>query len=141
MEIKNINGNKIIRFGARMGEYINFYIANLINSILNINLKYDIQTKTIYSELPYISQQRTYGSLKEYISCLLYLGIIKNYNDNLAKQEYLIAVPIEGLSLTSKINFVEKLIPSKELIQIFSFFSNMDATHFQDGITRVGRDD
>ena len=71
MEIKNINGNKIIRFGARMGEYINFYIANLINSILNINLKYDIQTKTIYSELPYISQQRTYGSLKEYISCLL----------------------------------------------------------------------
>ena len=95
MEIKNINGNKIIRFGARMGEYINFYIANLINSILNINLKYDIQTKTIYSELP----------------------------------------------LTSKINFVEKLIPSKELIQIFSFFSNMDATHFQDGITRVGRDD
>jgi len=76
VEIKNINGNKIIRFGARMGEYINFYIANLINSILNINLKYDIQTKTIYSELPYISQQRTYGSLKEYISCLLYLGII-----------------------------------------------------------------
>ena len=141
MEIKNINGNKIIRFGARMGEYINFYIANLINSILNINLKYDIQTKTIYSELPYISQQRTYGSLKEYVSCLLYLGIIKNYNDNLAKQEYLIAVPIEGLSLTSKINFVEKLIPSKELIQIFSFFSSMDATHFQDGITRVGRDD
>lgn len=141
MEIKDVNGNKIIRFGAGMEEYINHYIANLINSILNINLKYDRQTKTIYSELPYISQQRTYGSLKEYISCLLYLCIIKNYNDDLAKQEYLIAVPIEGLSLASKINFVENLIPSKELIEIFSFFSNMKATHFQDGRTRVGRDD
>ena len=141
MEIKDVNGNKIIRFGVGMEEYINYYIANLINSILNINLKYDIQTKTIYSELPYIFQQSTDGSLKEYISCLLYLGIIKNYSDNLAEQEYLIAVPIEGFSLASKINFVEKIIPSRELFEIFCFFSNMEATHFQDGITRVGRDD
>ena len=122
MEIKDVNGNKIIRFGVGMEEYINYYIANLINSILNINLKYDIQTKTIYSELPYIFQQSTDGSLKEYISCLLYLGIIKNYSDNLAEQEYLIAVPIEGFSLASKINFVEKIIPSRELFEIFCFF-------------------
>ena len=116
-----------------MGEYINFYIANLINSILNINLKYDIQTKTIYSELPYISQQRTYGSLKEYISCLLYLGIIKNYNDNLAKQEYLIAVPMRShlILLTSKINFVEKLIPSKELNSNFQFLFKYGCNAFR----------
>lgn len=30
MEIKDVNGNKIIRFGAGMEEYINHYIANLL---------------------------------------------------------------------------------------------------------------
>ncbi len=72
MEIKNINGNKIIRFGARIGRIYKFLYSKSNKFHPNINLKYDIQTKTIYSELPYISQQRTYGSLKEYISSSLF---------------------------------------------------------------------
>lgn len=136
MVIEDMDNNFIIRFGYGLKEYINSYIAKLINSILNINLKYDIRTKTIYSELPHNAEIS-----KDYLSCLLYLNVIKNYDKNLAKQEYLVAVPTTGVPQSSNVYSIQKLTPNKDLVQIFTFLFNMDATHFQDGITRVGRDD
>jgi hypothetical protein len=142
MKVEITNDYKIVRFGLKNEEYMNYYMADLINSILDIKLKYDNTTKTSYSTLPIIPNVfcKNIDSITRYLSCLLYLGIIKNFDDERAKQEYLIAVPTgEFLSFSTKP--VEKEIPSNKYIDIFSFIFNMDATHFEDGQTRVGRDD
>lgn len=128
---------KIVRFGKGKEMLINYYIMSLINYTLAINLKYDAETKTIYSEISDDLLLKTY----EEISCVLYLNIIKNFDGEVANQFYLMEMPKEGTSNKYPINEIEIIKPDKVLLDSYNFISTLEAYHFIDGITRVGRDD
>lgn len=128
---------KIVRFGKGKEMLINYYIMSLINYTLAIKLKYDAETKTIYSEISDDLLLKTY----EEISCVLYLNIIKNFDKEIANRFYLMEIPKEGTNNRPLINEIEIIKPDKSLQDSYNFISTLEAYHFIDGITRVGRDD
>lgn len=128
---------KIIRFGEGKEMLINYYIMKLINYTLSINLIYDADTKTIYSEIADDLLLKT----NEEIACVLYLNIIKNFDKEIANQFYLMEMPIEETNNRYPIDKIEIINPDKTLLDSYKFISTLEAYHFIDGITRVGRDD
>lgn len=128
---------KIIQFGKGKEMLINYYIMKLINYTLSINLIYDVGTKTIYSEISDDLLLKTY----EEIACVLYLNIIKNFDKEIANQFYLMEMPKEDTNNRYPMNKIETIKPDKTLLDSFNFISTLEAFHFIDGVTRVGRDD
>lgn len=128
---------QIIRFGKGKEMLINYYIMKLINYTLSINLIYDAGTKTIYSEVSEDLLLKT----NEEIACVLYLNIIKNFEKEIANQFYLMEMPNEDTNNRYPINKIGTIKPDKTLLDSFNFISTLEAYHFIDGITRVGRDD
>lgn len=128
---------KIIRFGKGKDLLINYYIIKLINYTLSINLIYDESTKTIYSEI----EENLLLKTNEEIACVLYLNIIKNFDKEIANQFYLMEVPKEETNNRYPIDKKEIINPDKTLLDSYEFISTLEAYHFIDGITRVGRDD
>lgn len=120
---------------------MNYYIADLFNNILGIDLKYDLESRTSYAFLTNYSSEYnlTEDAIKENLSLLLYIGLIKNYDDGKAKQDYLVSVPIEGINLSTL--SIDKVEVNNELQSIYKFINGMKAEHIMDGQTRVGRDD
>lgn len=143
MEIEDTEVEKIVRFGRDMNGTMNYYMADLVNTILGINLKYDSETKTSYSILTNIPNKysKSNETIKRYLSCLLYLSINYNYDEDRAKSEYLIRVPDEGLKTSNSTNTFKEIFTSNDFEKIYNFIYGMEATHFQDGQYRVGRDD
>lgn len=128
---------KIIRFGKGKDLLINYYIIKLINYTLSINLIYDESTKTIYSEI----EENLLLKTNEEIACVLYLNIIKNFDKEIANQFYLMEVPKEETNNRYPIDKKEIINPDKTLLDSYEFISTLEAYHFIDGITKVGRDD
>lgn len=128
---------KIIRFGKGKDLLINYYIMKLINYTLSINLIYDESTKTIYSEI----EENLLLKTNEEIACVLYLNIIKNFDKETANQFYLMEMPKEETNNRYPIDKKEIINPDKTLLDSYEFISTLEAYHFIDGITRVGRDD
>lgn len=143
MEIEDTEVEKIVRFGRDMNGTMNYYMADLVNTILGINLKYDSETKTSYSILTNIPNKysKSNETIKRYLSCLLYLSINCFYDEERANSEYLIRVPDKGLKMSSSINAFKKICISNDFEKIYNFIYGMEATHFQNGQYRVGRDD
>jgi len=143
IEVEDTHIEKIIRFGKNMKGCMNFYMADLVNSILGTNLKYDNETNTSYSILTNIPKKysETNETTKRYLSCLLYLGIAGFYDEDRANNEYLIRVPDDGLKTTQSRNNSRVTNLNKDFEKIYNFIYGMEATHFQDGLYRAGRDD
>lgn len=143
MQIESYKDKKLIRFGKNLEGSMNYYIADLFNNILNIDLKYDVETRTSYAYLTnHLSEYKlNEDSIKENLSLLLYIGLIKFYDAKKANQDYLVGVPIEGINLSSLLNKIDKVDVTDELQNIFRFIYGMRAEHIMDGQTRVGRDD
>ena len=143
MEIEDTEVDKIVRFGRDMNGTMNYYMADMVNTILGVNLKYDSESKTSYSILTNIPNKysKSNETIKRYLSCLLYLNINCFFDENRANSEYLIRVPDEGLKTSNSTNAFKKIYISNDFEKIYNFIYGMEATHFQDGQYRVGRDD
>ena len=143
MEIEDTEVDKIVRFGRDMNGTMNYYMADMVNTILGVNLKYDSESKTSYSILTNIPNKysKSNETIKRYLSCLLYLNINCFFDENRANSEYLIRVPDEGLKTFNSTNAFKKIRISNDFEKIYNFIYGMEATHFQDGQYRVGRDD
>lgn len=128
---------KIIQFGKGKNLLINYYIMKLINYTLSINLIYDESTKTIYSKI----EENLLLKTNEEIACVLYLNIIKNFDKEIANQFYLMEMPKEETNNIYPIDKIKIITPDKTLLESYEFISTLEAYHFIDGITRVGRDD
>ena len=141
MQVESYKDKKLIRFGKYLEGSMNYYIADLFNNILGIDLKYDIESRTSYAFLTNYSSEYnlTENTIKENLSLLLYIGLIKNYDDEKANQDYLVSVPIEGVNLSTL--SIDKVDVNNELQSIYRFINGMKAEHIMDGQTRVGRDD
>lgn len=142
MQLSKDNEHFIIEFGDGLEPFMNRYIVGLLNSVLNINLRLDKGTRTYKS---YISEHTEYPkeiiSLQNYLQCLLYVGIYENFNAETSKEEYLI-LPSE--SERESVDLPKDYLinhPKDSFLELFDFIADMEATHFEDGITRVGRDD
>ena len=143
MQIESIDSVRLVRFGNKMKGYMNYYMADLINQILNINLKFDEVSKTSYAYISNIPEEYNISEdkVKEYISLLLYLGITELYDDQRAKQEYLMNVPIEGINSSYSSPYINKEKLYMGLRKIYSFIYGLKAEHIMNGQYRVGRDD
>lgn len=128
---------KIIRFGKGKDLLINYYIMKLINYTLSINLIYNESTKTIYSEI----EENLLLKTNEEMACVLYLNIIKNFDKEIANQFYLMEMPKKERNNIYPIDKTKIISPDKTLLESYEFISTLEAYHFIDGITRVGRDD
>lgn len=80
-------------------------------------------------------------SLRNYLQCLLYFGIYENFETEKARAQYLVLPSTQN---DNKIVLHKDYLndhPSSDFLGLFDFISDMEATHIEDGITRVGRDD
>ena len=132
----------LVEFGDGLEPFMNRYIVGLINSILNINLRFDKETKTYKSGISErIEYPKEIISLRNYVQCLLYIGIYENFNADISKAEYLIRPSeSERESVDLPKNYLTNH-PKEDFLGLYDFIADMEATHIEDGITRVGRDD
>lgn len=138
--IQDIN-SILITVGKDLKPYMNIYIVSLINSILNISLQYDKETETYKATLDSLDYPDEIISLQNYLQCLLYLGIYENFDAEKARGQYLVLPSTQN---DNKIELHKDYLnnhPSSDFLGLFDFISDMEATHIEDGITRVGRDD
>ena len=132
----------LVEFGDGLEPFMNRYIVGLLNSILNIDLRFDKEARTYKSNIfERIEYPKEIISLRNYLQCLIYIGIYENFNAETSKAEYLIlpsesereSVALPKDYLTSH--------PKDDFLELFDFIADMEATHIEDGRTRVGRDD
>ena len=132
----------LVEFGDGLEPFMNRYIVGLLNSILNIDLRFDKEARTYKSNIfERIEYPKEIISLRNYLQCLIYIGIYENFNAETSKAEYLIlpsesereSVALPKDYLTSQ--------PKDDFLELFDFIADMEATHIEDGRTRVGRDD
>lgn len=142
LQLTKENNRIIVEFGDGLEPFMNRYIVGLINTVLNINLRLDKETRTYKSNVPErIEYPTEIISLRNYLQCLLYIGIYENFNSETSKTEYLI-LPSESErdSLDLSKDYLTSH-PKDDFLELFDFIADMEATHIVDGITRVGRDD
>lgn len=142
LQLSKDDNHIILEFGNSLEPFMNRYIVGLLNSILNINLRLDKETKTYKSGIPeYIKYPKEIISLRNYLQCLLYIGIYENFNAETSKKEYLI---LPSDSERESVDLLKDYLicpPKDNFLKLFDFFADMEATHIEDGITRVGHDD
>lgn len=131
----------LITVGKDLKPYMNLYIVSLINSILNITLQYDKEAETYKATLESVDYPDEIISLRNYLQCLLYFGIYENFETEKARAQYLVLPSTQN---DNKIVLHKDYLndhPSSDFLGLFDFISDMEATHIEDGIIRVGRDD
>lgn len=132
----------IIEIGKGLKPYMNLYIVSLINSILKINLNIDKRTGSFKATLPKnIDYPQCLISLRNFILCLLYIGIYEKYDEKKAMEQFLV---LPSTKERNKIDLQKDYfdnLPDVSFLQLFDFIADIEATHIEDGITRVGRDD
>lgn len=134
--------NWIIEIGKGFKPYMNLYIVSLINSILNINLNFDKEAGTFKATLPNkIDYPQKLISFRNFILCLLYIGIYEKYDEKKAKEHFLVLPSIKERNLIDLQKDYLEIIPDLSFLQLFDFIADIEATLIEDGITRVGRDD
>lgn len=142
--IQIIRGNDYITIivGKGMKPYMNSYIVNLINSILNVDLKLNNVSNIYKSDLPKLfDYPKGIISAEKYIKCLLYLGLYDNFDESKSRKEYLIVPSSQSLEyIALKRNYLNDP-PSKNFIQFFDFIADLNATNHINGQYRAGRDD
>ena len=141
MQLFQDKGRVIIELGKKLEPYMNVYIVSLINSILNINLVLDEETKTYKSN---ISDKLDYPedtiSLRNFLQCILYIGIYENFDIDTSNKEYLTLPSKQNNNISLTKNYLEDY-PGVDFLAIYEFISNLEVKYFIDGLTRVGRDD
>lgn len=138
---KDINGNDIVEFGKNLLPFINHYIVEFINSKLQIRLLYDSVSKTFKAELPPINFPQEIISLQHYLQCTLFMALYESYDDQEAEKYYLVNPIVDKLNVIHANELSLENNISDSFLNLFDFIANIEASHFADGRTRVGRDD
>ena len=125
-----------VTFEEKNGIIYNLYIANLFSAIINArlyNIRKDgisVYSGNIYGLPLYLNYDAE--SLRRYIQRKLYVGVIFNYNQDMA---------IEGFHHCSKLNKIKDISQNTSIRLILNFILGIKVTCIEDGDSRVGRDD
>ena len=124
-------------FEGKKGVIYNIYVANLIGAIINASMsKYNeeidkVKYKGKLYELPnYLKYDEE--SLRRYILRKLYVGILLNYDQKMAT---------EGFHHADFIRDFKDIEQDESVRSLLNFILGIKATHYEDGESRVGRDD
>jgi len=139
-----IRGNDYVTIVVGKGKipYMNAYIVRLINSILKLKLAQNINSKLYKADLPYcLNYPKDNISLRNYIQCILFWGIYDNFDVKKAREAFLtLPSNSDQEEIVLKKDYINNP-PDTEMLKIFDFIADIDATCYIDGHCRVGRDD
>lgn len=131
----------LIEVGKDLKPYMNLYIVSLINSILGVNLQHDKETGTYIATIDSINFPSEIISLQNYLQCLLYYGIYENFDAEKAKELYLVLPSSQDNNKIKLIKDYLNVHVDIDFLKLYDFISDMETTHIEDGMYRVGRDD
>ena len=112
-----------------------------MKTLLKIQVKLDDKTKTFKSYLPHcLSYPKDIISLPNYVQCLLYIGIYKYFDAKQAWNNYLV-LPSSDETDIVEIDYSYMNSLNDTILTVYDFIADMEASHIEDGLYRVGRDD